>query len=482
MISRLRKSFNQATETAFVPPFYSSLTRLLVAIAASSPIPGMTGEIAGLPANTPPIIEAPMEFSFSNDFLGRGGGSDDFRTQQFIIGGTIKDRWDVTVDHSILTLIDGDDAGRTDQVSATLGYRIVNSATSEFVNRLTVGGGVRAYGDFGGERMQNGFHQLVQSGTEQVPYIDLERTDGVVLVDAQRYALLKGSHGSEDWRWGYWVRGSALWASDGQVDGALGAYAVGGRKAVDFWFGLRQDWRSGYEEPVLRETAASEQELAAVIGLRWGPIVFETVQQFDGDGSYGQLRLLAAGFGANRTTSPRSRLEFDAGIMVPDVHVTLAARWRAEWLNRPDGRWQRSMFVMTSFGEPQHSDDPTVYSRNLQLGTGVEWERRLEAANGWASLYTSLGAGWREERVFGDDVRQGQRSETVAGGVALGSVGLRFNAAELFSDYNFRIQLGLTGWAPFSEEQVTMGGDTFRVHEPRIAVALGFTLGRFAAD
>ena len=140
------------------------------------------------------------------------------------------------------------------------------------------------------------------------------------------------------------------------------------------------------------------------------------------------------------------------------------------------------MFVITTFGEPQHGDDPTVYSRNLQLGTGVEWERRLEAAHGWASLYTSLGAGWREERLFGDDIRQGQRSETVTGGVALGSIGLRFNAAELFSDYNFRIQLGLTGWAPFSDEEVTMGGETFRVHEPGIAVTLGFTLGRFAAD
>ena len=482
MISRPAKSFKQACETAYVPPLHYRLTRLVVACAAIVPVAGVAGEIAGLPANTPPIIEAPLEFSFSNDFLGRGGRSDDFRTQQFIIGGTIQDRWDVTVDHSILTLVDGDEPGRTDQLSATIGYRLVDNASSVFANRLTIGGGVRAYGDFAGERMQNGFHQLVQSGTEQVPYTDLERTDGVAWVDAQRYALLRGSRGSQNWRWGYWVRGSALWASDGQVDSAFGAYAVGGKKAVDFWFGLRHDWRSGYEEPVVRETADSEQELAAVIGLRWGPLVFETVQQFDGDGSYGQLRLLATGFGANRAASKRSRLEFDAGIMVPDVHATLGGRWRAAWLNRLDATWQKSLFVMAAFGEPQYDDDPTVYSRNLQVGAGLEWERRLAAAHGWASLYASLGAGWREERVFGDDVRQGERSETVSTGVALGAIGLRFNAAELFSNYNFRIQLGLTGWAPFSDKEVAMGGETFRVQESRVAIVLGFTLGRFATD
>ena len=443
---------------------------------------GLAGEIAGLPANTPPTIEAPFQFSFSNDFLARGGGSDDFRTQQFIIGGTLKDHWDITLDHSILTQVDSNEPGRTDQLSLTLGYRFVDQRSLSLMKRLTVGGGLRSYGNFGGERMQNGFHQLIGSNIEQVPYTELERTDGVIWVDAHQYRLLKGSLATSDWRWGYWLRGSALGSSDGQFDSALAAYGVGGRGSFEFWLGLRQDWRTGYEEPIVRETAASEQELAAVVGLRWGPMVFETVQQFDGDGSYGQLRLLAAGFGGGRVASPTHRFELDAGFVVPDVHATLTGRWRAAWLNRPQAAWQRSLFLATAYGRPQHGDDPQVYSENVQLGTGIEWERRLGAADAWVSFYVSLGAGWREEQVFGDDDRRGQRAKSVGSGVVFGSTGFRFDADELFSNFNLRLQLGLSGWAPFNEQDVVIDGDTFRVHEPKIGVSLGITLGRFAGN
>ena len=473
---------NHVCGCSYSQQFLAGPQRLIIVFAALLPMVSLAGEISGLPANTPPNVEAPFQFSFSNDFLARGGGSDDFRTQQLIFSGTLDDRWDITFDHSILTLIDGDEPARTDQLSLTLGYRLINQVTDETTNRLTVGGGLRSYGDFGGERMQNGFHQLISSNLEQAAYTDLERTDGVGWIDAHRHSFLTGSPDSNDWRWGYWLRGSALLTSDGQLDTALAAYAVAGRKSLDFWFGLRQDWRSGYEEPVVREAAASEAELAAVVGLRWGPLVFETVQQFDGDGSYGQLRLLATGFGEHRTDSPRHPFEFDTGIVVPDAHVFLTGRWQAAWLNSRESVWRRSLFAMTAFGKPQHDDDPQIYSSNAQLAGGIEWQRPLSTTRGWTSLYLSLGAGWREEQVFGDDQRQGQRAKSVSGGVVLGSAGLRFDAAEVFSDLNLRIQVGLSGWVPFDEQNVAMAGDTFRVHEAKLTFAVGFTLGRFVAD
>jgi hypothetical protein len=265
-------------------------------VASALPASAVAGEIAGLPANTPPTIERPLEFSFSNDLLGRGGSVDDFRTQQFIIGGTIDDRWEVALDHSILTLVDADEPGRTDQLSASLGLRVIDTASS----------------DFGGERIQNGSHQLVRSSVEVVPYTDLSRTDATAWLDVQRYSLFKGSIDSQDWRYGYWLRGSALWASDGQLDAAAGIYGIAGKGSFDFWLGLRHDWRSGYEAPVLVETAFAEEDLAAVFGVRWGSIVFETVQQFDNKASYGQIRLVAAGFGVERINSPQSRFSLDA--------------------------------------------------------------------------------------------------------------------------------------------------------------------------
>ena len=457
-----------------------TIAAMLLGIAMT--LNATAGEIAGMPANTPPILQRPLEFSFSNDFLGRGGSVDDFRTQQFIIGGTIRNRWQVTVDHSILTLIDVDEPARTDQLSATLGYRIINSASDTTVDRLTAGLGVRGYGDFGGERMQNGFHQLVQSSIETAAYTDLDRTDATVWLDAQRYRLVRGRSDSADWRWGYWLRGSALWTSDGQLDAAAGAYGVGGKGSVDFWAGLRHDWRSGYEAPVLVETAIAEEDLAAVIGLRWGPVVFETVQQLENEASYGQVRLVAAGFDKRRKTAGHSRFTLDMGVTVPDVYFNVAGRWRAAWLNRGEPAWRRSLYVMAGYGEPQHDDDPMIYRRTVQAGAGAEWERRLEVAGGWTSAYFSAGAGWREERIFGDGERAGEQSETIGRGVALAGAGLRFDAGELIADYNFRIQLCLHAVIPFSDARLDMSGESFDVQNSNVFIALGFALGRFAAD
>ncbi len=474
MISRIRPRFNIERRV-----FRTTMTgAMLLCIAMTWP--ATAGEIAGLPANMPPIMQRPLEFSFSNDFLGRNGTSDDFRTQQFIISGTIRDRWEITVDHSILTLTDEGEPARTDQLSSSLGYRLINTVSDTMANRVTAGLGVRAYGDFGGERMQNGFHRLVGSSIETAPYTDLDRTDATAWLDAHRYSLIRGSSVADDWRWGYWLRGSALWASDGQLDAAAGIYGVAGKGPVDFWMGLRHDWRSGYAEPVLVETAVAEEDLAAVFGLRWGPIVFETVQQFDNKASYGQVRIVAAGFDDRGKNARQSRFQLDAGVTVPHAYFSLVGRWRTDWLNRDDPRWGRSLFVTGSFGEPQHDDDPLIYRRTVLAGAGIEWERRLDLAGGWTSAYFSAGAGWRQERIFGDEDRQGEKSDTVSRGVALAGTGLRFDAGELIAGYNFRIQLGLNAVIPFSDARLEMSGESFDVQDTNIGVVLGLTLGRFA--
>ena len=476
MIGPNQESFN--TESV-VKPIYRVYAASL-SIALLFPAYAGAGEIAGLQSNTPPSIERPLEFSFGNDLLGRGGSVDDFRTQQFIVGGTIDDRWEVTFDHSMLTLVDADEPGRTDQLSATFGFRLFDEANRKTVNRFTTGLGIRSYGDFGGERIQNGSHQLVRNSVEVVPYTDLSRTDATVWLDVQRYSLFKGSIDSQDWRYGYWLRGSALWASDGQLDAAAGIYGVAGKGSFEFWLGLRHDWRSGYEAPVLVETAFAEEDLAAVFGLRWGSIVFETVQQFDNKASYGQIRLVAAGFGDERQGAPRSQFAFDAGITAPDVLLNLTGRWRSDWLNRGAAMWQRSLFVTSGYGEPQHDDDPMIYRRTVQVGAGVEWQRQLAGRDGWASVYGSVGAGWRQERILGDSDRVGEQSDTISRGAVLGAFGMRFNSAELFSGWHYRIQLGLSGWFPLSDARLDMAGETFRVQQPSLSISLGLTLGRFA--
>ena len=357
---------------------------------------------------------------------------------------------------------------------------MINRTSEDSVTRVTAGAGYRGYGDFGGERIQNGSHQLVRSGVEVVPYSDLSRSDATAWVDAHYLSWFGAAAEPDDWRWGYWLRGSALWASDGQLDAAAGAYAVANRRSVDLWLGMRQDWRSGYEDPLLAEVAAEEEDLAAVFGLRWGPVIFETVQQLDNDASYGQLRLVAAGFGEGRAKSEQSSFELGAEFVVPDVHLFLTGRWRANWLNRKDRPWSRNLLFTAGYGEPQHDDDPMVYRRAIQASLGLEWEKRLGAGDSWASVYGSVGLGWRRVRMFGDKDREGERSDTVSRGIATGGVGVRFDGGELGQGYNYRVQLGLTGWAPFDDADLDLTGETYRVHETTLTFGLGVTVGSFA--
>jgi hypothetical protein len=135
------------------------------------------GEIPGLPPVLLPTIDGDFAINFSNDFLGRGGSVDDFRTQQIIITTKIDDRWLAVLDHSILTLTDSPAPGRIDQLSGSLGYHLLYNGNANAIDRLTVGGGFRSVGDFAGERIQNGFHRLIGSNIDSLLYVNTSRTD-----------------------------------------------------------------------------------------------------------------------------------------------------------------------------------------------------------------------------------------------------------------------------------------------------------------
>ena len=82
--------------------------------------------------------------------------------------------------------------------------------------------------------------------------------------------------------------------------------------------------------------------------------------------------------------------------------------------------------------------------------------------------------------MCGDKDREGERSDTVSRGIATGGVGVRFDGGELGQGYNYRVQLGLTGWAPFDDADLDLTGETYRVHETTLTFGLGVTVGSFA--
>ena len=85
---------------------------LLLLVTALVQVPLHAGEIAGLRSSLPPFLQARFELSLSNDFLGRGGSVDDFRTQQIIISANLGERWTATLDHSIEKQEQVSDTGR----------------------------------------------------------------------------------------------------------------------------------------------------------------------------------------------------------------------------------------------------------------------------------------------------------------------------------------------------------------------------------
>lgn len=434
--------------------------------------PTSAGEIPGIPGQLPSGMERRLELAFSNDFLGRGGSVDDFRTQQLGLVFVPADRWVVALDHSILTLTDVAEPGRIDQLAVSVGYEFFASATIAARTQVLLGGGLRAHGDFAGERMQNGFHRLLGSKVEDLPYTTTDDVSLTAWVDAQHSRMRSLRHPSSPWRVGYSLRASSLLASDGAWDSKIGAYAIAHRGSFDTWLGLRQDWRSGYDEPVLRETANAESDLALALGMRWGPLILETVQQFENDASYGQLRLVAPAQGGRGPSRGETRFGLEMAFELPDVMLHTVVRYRPKLLNRGTSDWRHALLLRAAFGEPQYGEDPTLFTETLSVAGGWETERDMGASG---SLYGGVAVGARRERLVGDGDRLGQRSNAeTEPGVSL-SLGWRLHAAGLGERWDYRLQLGLSGWLPLSRVSVTIENEALPVQEPTFGLLLGMS-------
>lgn len=444
---------------------------LVIIILMTAPV--KAGEIAGLPPALLPLIDRDFALNFSNDFIGRGGSVDDFRTQQIIVTANINDRWLAVLDHSSLTLTNPAVSGRIDQLSGSLGYHLIDNTTANSVDRLTVGGGFRSVGEFAGEQMQNGFHRLTGSNIESLSYVDTSTTDATGWFEAQRYRQFRTF---DSWSGGYWLRAGSHLTTDGQWDSAAGAFAVASRSTVGLWLGIRHDWRSGYNvDNVQTETARAEADTAVVIGVRFGALVLETVQQLNNDASYGQLGLVSSGFRSSNgnVDIPRVGLEFN--FLVPDVHVQLVGKVRTNLFSGKESAWQESALLDLRYGEPQYDNDESLFIRSQQVTVGMEWERKLTEDVNWLSLFVLVGAGWRGEQLRRSNTMANEQTGTVASAVVTVGAGLRFFAATLGQRWSYRIQLGLNVWAPLGDASVQLAGERFSLQDPAIGIVLGMT-------
>jgi hypothetical protein len=450
-----------------------ALTSFFLVIAAVSLRPAPAGEIAGAPPALLPTIDRDFSYNFSNDFFGRGGSVDDYRTQQFIISAKLSDKWSAFLDHSILTLTENPTSGRVDQLSASIGYSLVDKVFESGSDQLIIGGGLRSAGNFSGERMQNGFHRLIGSDIDSLPYVDTSDTAVTAWIDGAHYREF-----AEIGRWSvaYWLRATTLGTSSGEWDSSISALAVVSRSWIDIWLGLRHDWRSGYAADIVQiETAAAEEDSAVVFGVRFGAFIFETVQQLHNDASYGQIVLVSSGVRAENKYVEAPKIGLDFGFVLPDVEIKLAGKMRSNLLINENSRWRESTFVDVRYGKPQFKEDDSLYVDVLQIGAGLEYELPVAPGVNWLSYYVSLGAGWREEQLNRETDGMSEKSDSVGRAVVTGDIGLRFFAASMGDSWNYRLQLGISATAPLASKDVQIGTENFTLQKPSLGILLGMS-------
>ena len=458
--------------------FFEVIRQAAALLAGFSATAASAGEIAGLLPPLPPFHEQDAVLVFSNDFLGRGGSVDDYRTQQVILSTRLADRWSILLDHSILTLNDGIDAGRIDQLAVSLGYDWVSRVRDGRIDTVAIGFGARGEGSFGGERIQNGFHRLIGSKTEDLPYVASDSYDATLWLDASHYRLLRdaGEGGLlPGWRKGAWVRAGSLLTTGGQWDGTVSALAVASRESTDIWFGARADWRGGYEKDVLRETARAEEDVAIVFGARFGALVIETAQQLNNEASYGQLRLVSTGRRNRPAGDFRPRIAVDFGVSMPDVTGRIAGKYAVPGLW--GSQWQESIVLAGVYGEPQYRNNNRLYVRNRQLEAGLEFERPWVADSDWLSVFAVTAIGWREQALILEDETADERTDDVGRAALTVGGGFRVNAAGPGDGWQLRIQAGLFATLPVASARLDINGETYRVQETALNALLGFTAG-----
>jgi len=476
--SKVPGEFNKP-ECSGPAPACVALLLLLVCVA-----PVWAAQIPGVMPPPQPGMDRLFEVFVGNDIFSIGNYPDDYRTQQFALAMQINERWSVVVDHSILTLTapEASDSARLDQLSGSIGYLLSHRRGSNYRQEVEIGAGLRSYGEHAGARMQNGFHQLIGNSIETMPYVDEERTDATAWLRLQRDGvLLKDLRApilGGNWDFGYWARGATLITSDGQWDGNVGLMAVVTKRWFQAWLGAEADWRSGYSrENVSGETAANEEGVGVVFGLRVGPFLMETERQISGDSVYGHASFVSTGEALWDFANGDNRFGTQLGLTLPDVYVMLQGRWSNCNVLGCSENWQRTVVLGLLTGKPQFGSDVTKFVETWQIGVTYEFEHAPFERYPWMTGYGALGAGWRSERVeieYG--MLEGAQSESVDRPGFVGETGLRVSTMAGNERLGLLLQVGLAGWLPSSDGHVQIGGETLRLQGPELIMTTSLLL------
>jgi hypothetical protein len=448
---------------------------------------GQSGDIAGAPAIVPPTVLGSFSFLWSNDFFGRGGESDDYRTQQLGLQVNVSPRWRVVFDHSILTASETNPVlpgvnGRLDELNLSLGYDLYqNKSGTNGQGMIAAGAGLRAYGDFDGARIQNSIHRLFNNGINDSAYVDTETNMAIFWLqgDFQKlYTLPSVMEGSTSWRAGYWLDATGLVSTEQQRDATLAANVVMSHPSTTLWLGIREDWRENYDMDFVQQaTALSESGTSLVFGLGFGPVLFETVQGLDDNASYGRLIFTSV---ENKDTSLEPPGQDNNAVvfnfLLPDVELELQYKRALSATIHSLGQPRTWLVFGMHYGEPTYKDSLAIYNAIQQFALGVEFEWHEHDSYQLLWPYLALLVGQRSEQLKADvGMLAGEASETVSSMLVEVGTGLRFNLYPR-NKWQFMFQIGLTGRYPFESKMVVFDQAQVELLQPDLATTLGFSL------
>jgi hypothetical protein len=402
------------------------LALLLLILAAA---PAMAA-VAGVPEAPRPGPRPAVWFAWGNDAFGgeTGDNTDDYRTNAFTLG-VQHDGWVLGLDHGMLTDRRLGVERRSDQLSLALGREWTASASA--YDRLWLAGGLgaRATGDWGGQRLQDRWHQLNRFNRYSLAQ-DESAFEGTAWAHGE-WLLTGEAAGVPDLPFlrpgqlGLDLRASGLLSSGGERIGSISASVALLGADAHALFGLTQELRGGTSPNATAErTAGHERGTWFTYGLGAGGWFVNGGWALSGAATWGAVGW-QWGREPARTPTTVASLE-GVFALYQGYALGMQYRWQPEWLGDLADR-QLSCIADYRFGRlpgPDLAVDNQVVMRQGLLG--LDWEPlRLGDAAFSLAPFVQAGAGVREERIKVTGALPGFPEQGAQRGVVQGSLGVR---------------------------------------------------------
>ncbi len=371
-----------------------------------------------------------------------------------------------TVDDSAFTSRgnQGQPAGRTDELTYTIGYALIESEAIDQVlsGLVIVGGGGRSYGDFDGQRIQNSIHNRFGFQPLYLPYDHEHGTAGLGYIYARSLWLpfRQNPHPLPE-AIGLQVEAAALDTTKREQEEyaslelvAFGTQGVG-------WLGVQYQRNAGTPPTMTAGIVARHENgfwLTAGLGRQPGFFVSAAIDPASGaiDGNVGVTIAPTAGQpDASKLPVAETFIFFPEG-----GSIGAQVRWQPLSFNE-QGPWRHDLLVDYHYGSVPHYSwyDNRVDADQVLIGYEPEFVHAVPGI-GWlmTETYAYVAAGVRVERVrvLALPSRFPQATGTSAVGQGGGGVRLGLNVGDDPRRFinQIRFGIGYDGWIPVVRHRV----------------------------